>query len=44
MKISQDVRDYARDKGVQDDEALQLGMQEKAAEFINQGGQVYKKA
>ncbi len=44
MKISQDVRDYARDKGVQDDEALQLGMREKAAEFMNQGGQVYKKA
>jgi phosphomethylpyrimidine synthase len=44
MKITQDVRDYARQKGLAEDAALQAGMQEKAEEFRRQGGQVYKKA
>ena len=44
MKITQDVRDYAREKGVRDQEALELGMKEKAAEFRQKGSQVYKKA
>jgi phosphomethylpyrimidine synthase len=44
MKITQDVRDYARDKGLQDSEALERGMQEKAREFRQQGARVYKEA
>ncbi len=44
MKISQEVRDYAREKGVRAEEALELGMREKAAEFMQKGGRVYKKA
>ncbi len=41
MKISQDVRRYAADKGVDDAAALELGMAEKSAEFAEQGGRVY---
>ncbi|MBB5014827.1 phosphomethylpyrimidine synthase ThiC [Rehaibacterium terrae] len=44
MKITQDVRDYARDKGVGDaTEALARGMEEKAAEFRAAGAQVYSR-
>ncbi len=44
MKITQDVRDYARDKGLDEQEALTRGMEEKASEFRRQGGKVYKQA
>jgi len=44
MKISQDVRDYASSQGVSEDEALAKGLQEKAAEFVESGAQVYRKA
>ncbi|HRD73312.1 MAG TPA: phosphomethylpyrimidine synthase ThiC [Aquimonas sp.] len=43
MKITQDVRDYAADKGVADaTEALEKGMAEKAAEFRAQGAEIYR--
>ncbi|MES9847429.1 MAG: phosphomethylpyrimidine synthase ThiC, partial [Candidatus Thiodiazotropha sp.] len=42
MKITQDVREYARSQGVGEDQALQQGMQEKAVEFKHQGGEIYK--
>ncbi len=44
MKISQEVRVYARDLGVSEDEALEKGMQEKAAQFKQQGAEIYKQA
>ncbi|HKZ10705.1 MAG TPA: phosphomethylpyrimidine synthase ThiC [Rhodanobacteraceae bacterium] len=44
MKITQDVRDYAREHGVEAITALDEGMAEKAAEFREQGGGVYRKA
>jgi phosphomethylpyrimidine synthase len=43
MKITQDVRDYARTKGVQEEQALKLGMQEKSKEFVEAGSEVYHK-
>jgi len=43
MKISQDVRDYAAEKGVSEEEALKQGMQEKSIEFIKKGSEVYQK-
>lgn len=43
MKISQDVRDYAAEKGVTEQEALTKGMQEKAIEFVKKGSEVYQK-
>lgn len=41
MRISQDVRAYAANKGVDDAEALQLGMAERSAEFLDEGARVY---
>ncbi|VAX10519.1 Phosphomethylpyrimidine synthase ThiC [hydrothermal vent metagenome] len=44
MKISQEVRDYAADKGLRDiDTAVEVGLKEKAAEFKGQGSEIYKK-
>jgi phosphomethylpyrimidine synthase len=44
MKITQDVRDYAAEHGVDETAALDEGMAEKAAEFRAQGAEVYRKA
>jgi phosphomethylpyrimidine synthase len=44
MKITQDVRDYARDKGLEEESALHQGMAEKAEEFVKQGAEVYRRA
>ncbi len=41
MRITQDVRDYARAQGVSDKDALKLGMEEKAVEFVKSGGEIY---
>ena len=41
MRISQDVRRYAADRGLGDDEAIRAGMADKAAEFNAQGGRIY---
>ncbi|HMM54500.1 MAG TPA: phosphomethylpyrimidine synthase ThiC [Candidatus Desulfobacillus sp.] len=44
MKITQDVRDFAAQQGLSDEEALQEGMQQKAAEFVEGGSRIYHKA
>jgi hypothetical protein len=41
MRISQDVRRYAEERGLDDADALQAGMREKAAEYVEQGGRIY---
>ncbi len=41
MKITQDVREYAKQKGMSTDEAVQHGMQEKAIEFVQKGARIY---
>jgi len=38
MKISQEVREYAKDKGVSDEQALQSGMDSMSEEFKKAGG------
>ncbi|MBW7902040.1 MAG: phosphomethylpyrimidine synthase ThiC [Rhodocyclaceae bacterium] len=43
MKISQDVRDFAAQQGVDEAEALQKGMETKAVEFVKAGAEVYRK-
>jgi phosphomethylpyrimidine synthase len=43
MKITEDVRKYAAEQGVKQEEALQKGMKEKSKEFVNQGAEVYAK-
>ena len=42
MKITQDVRDYAKEHGLRDEDAIEKGMEEKAAEFVTSGGELYK--
>lgn len=41
MKITQEVRDYADNMGVEEQEALAKGMQERAKIFVEQGSEVY---
>jgi len=41
MKITQDVRDYAKEHGVGETQALAEGMAEKAREFRESGSEVY---
>ena len=43
MKITQDVRDYAANQGVIEEEALKLGMAQKSAEFKEKGAEIYSK-
>jgi phosphomethylpyrimidine synthase len=42
MKITQDVRDYAAQKGIDEENALLAGMKEKAEEFKRTGGKIYQ--
>ena len=42
MKITEDVRKYANEKGLTDQEALTAGMAEKSEEFKHQGAEVYQ--
>jgi phosphomethylpyrimidine synthase len=41
MKITQDVREYAATLGVEEGAALEAGMQAKAKEFVEGGGEIY---
>lgn len=41
MKITQDVREYAAQKGLETVQALEAGMREKAAEFKQHGAEIY---
>ena len=42
MKITQDVREYAAQKQVDESNALALGLTEKAEEFRSSGGEIYR--
>ncbi len=42
MRISQDIRNYAKDKDLNTTEAIHQGMQEKAEEFKKAGSQIYQ--
>ncbi len=44
MKITEDVRKYAAEQGIADEEALRAGMEEKAREFSDSGAEIYAKA
>lgn len=41
MKITEDVRKYAAEQGMSDEEALKKGMEEKSKEFKQQGSDIY---
>ena len=44
MKITQDVREYAAQKEIDEQAALGVGMKEKAEEFVAAGAEIYGKA
>jgi phosphomethylpyrimidine synthase len=44
MKITQDVRDYARAQGIDASQALAAGMEEKKVEFVRGGAELYRPA
>jgi phosphomethylpyrimidine synthase len=44
MKITEDVRKYAAEQAISEEEALQRGMEEKSKEFIQTGAEVYTPA
>jgi phosphomethylpyrimidine synthase len=44
MKITQDVREYAAKKEIDEQAALEVGMKEKAEEFVASGGEIYQGA
>ncbi|MFQ5344975.1 MAG: phosphomethylpyrimidine synthase ThiC [Mariprofundus sp.] len=43
MKITQDVRDYAREHGLETREAIDAGMAEQSDEFLRTGSEIYHK-
>jgi phosphomethylpyrimidine synthase len=42
MKITEDVRKYAEEQGYSAPESIEIGMREKAEEFIRTGGEIYR--
>ncbi|SFN39414.1 phosphomethylpyrimidine synthase [Formivibrio citricus] len=44
MKITQDVREFAAQQGISEEDALKKGMEVKSIEFVQKGAEVYHKA
>jgi phosphomethylpyrimidine synthase len=43
MKITEDVRKYAAEQGIAEEEALKKGLEAKSKEFVEQGAEIYTK-
>ncbi len=43
MKITEDVRKYAAERGLTNEAAIERGLEEKSREFVQHGGDVYAK-
>jgi phosphomethylpyrimidine synthase len=43
MKITEDVRKYAAEQGLAEEQALKAGMEQKAREFVEKGAEIYAK-
>ena len=44
VKITEDVRKFAAEQKLSEEEALQAGMDQKACEFTEAGAEIYSKA
>ena len=42
MKISEEVREYAKQQGVDEGVAVAVGMREKSVEFLDAGAEIYQ--
>jgi phosphomethylpyrimidine synthase len=43
MKITEDVRKFAAEQKLSEEEALEVGLERKATEFTKAGGEIYAK-
>jgi phosphomethylpyrimidine synthase len=41
MKITEDVRKFAAEQNVSEEDGLQVGLREKAREFVEKGSELY---
>jgi phosphomethylpyrimidine synthase len=44
MKITEDLRKFAAETKISEEQALQVGLEQKAKEFADKGAEVYAKA
>ncbi len=44
VKITEDVRKFAAEQKISEEQALQVGLEQKAGEFKRSGSEVYAKA
>ena len=44
MKITEDVRKYAAEQGIAEEEAIKKGMEDKSRQFVEKGAEIYAKA
>jgi phosphomethylpyrimidine synthase len=44
MKITEDVRKFAAEQNISEEQALQVGLEQKAKDFVKEGAEVYAKA
>ena len=44
MKITEDVRAYAEQQGMDEAAALERGMEEKSKEFVEAGAEIYRES
>jgi hypothetical protein len=44
FELTEDVRKYAAEQGIAEEDALKKGMEEKSREFVEKGAEVYAKA
>lgn len=41
MKITEDIRKFAAEQQISEEDALQVGLEQKAKEFVQSGSEVY---
>ncbi len=44
MRITEDVRKFAAEQRISEEQALQIGLEQKAREFVEKGSEIYAKA
>jgi len=44
MRITEDVRKFAAEQRISEEQALQVGLEQKAREIVEKGSEIYAKA